>query len=50
MMRISKGRFVLYPIKASQEQGRGPTKEALEACPRTHPNPQDKESRNPSKG
>jgi hypothetical protein len=35
-------------IEASQGQSREPTKEALEACPWIHPNPQDKESKNPS--
>jgi hypothetical protein len=48
MTRISKGNNMEEPIEASQGQRHGQTKEALEACPRTHPNPQDKESRNPS--
>jgi hypothetical protein len=37
-----KGTTWEEPIKASKEQSHGPTKEALEACLRTHPNPQEK--------
>jgi hypothetical protein len=41
-----KGTTWEQPIEASQGQSHVPTKEALEACPWTHPNPQEKESKN----
>jgi hypothetical protein len=43
-----KGTTWEEPIEASQRQSHGSTKEALEACPWTCPNPQENESRNPS--
>jgi hypothetical protein len=46
--KLSREQHEKKEIEASQEQSHGPTKEALEACPRTCPNPQERESRKPS--